>query len=1349
VNVIFKTVIILLSFFLPCLAYSQDKEIRFEKITMEDGLSQSTGNCILKDKKGYMWFGTALGLNRYDGYQFKVFKNTPDDTTSLSSNYISCLYEDRDSVLWVGTFTGGINKFNRDKEIFEVLKIPPGNNNVLSINSIYEDPAGNLYFGANGGGVIFLNKETNDIKVIKADPLRESRKEANIVRDFFVDNNSLFAVSVIGVHKIDTSEKFEHSVLHAEKDLPILKSVFRDKSNVLWIATEMGLGKLNEDDNGFTIDFPFKEFEDVPINDVVEDRYENLLVCTLGKGLAIIDKKRTAIDFYTKNSSDPYAINNDDLISAYRDNTDIIWIGGYGGGINKYDGAINKFQNLRNYYSDNLTSLIEDKNGAVWFVNGSKGVTRWELSGNKMQNFNNKDYWQLRLCEDNYGNIWSVHPQLGLSRFSAEEQQFIIQVKSPHGYALINGQDGKLYAVFSGKGLNAVDPLTNQTEDIVTSDKLKIIYCLFPGQDYNIWMGGKAGLIGELNLATRRVREHRLVYEAGPLEARIVAMIEDSKGNLWVAPQGRGLFLIDKHTKKVLKVYNEGNGMPNNEVVALLEDTRGNIWISTNNGLAVLNPVTEKIKTFYTQDGLVHNEFNSFVAFRNKEGKLYFGGMEGFNHFYPEDLAENKVVPPVVLTDFQIFNKSVPVENSKGSATYYLQSEISRTKRIDLLHDQNVFSFEFAALNYSLPEKNQYAYKMEGFDKDWIYSGTKRSATYTNLNPGKYIFRVKAANNDGVWNTAGTAIGLVIHPPVYKTWWAYLLYFLLGFFLLYLIWRYFTNREKLKQALRLKGLESQKLQELDEIKTRFYTNVSHEFRTPLTLILGPLETAITMSAASGEPAIKTNLDMVNRNAQRLLELINQLMDFSKLESGNMHLHLEEADLIPFLRTCTLSFSSLAVSKGINLQFTTTAEQLITLFDKDKFEKIINNLLSNALKFTREGGSVAVAVDFNDQGVVLQVTDDGIGIPDDKVEDIFNRFYQVNNAAKIYEGTGIGLALLKELVAFHKGKVTVESKEGKGTVFTLQFPVEIRKIRKAASTQLLSVSREDAVSAEVNTNQLVSAYDPLAGKEAPHHSPDGREVEKDKQIILIVEDNHEIRSYIKGAFGTEYLLLESENGKMGLLAAEKNIPDLVITDIMMPVMDGQELCRQLKINEKTSHIPVILLTAKASQESKQEGYETGADDYITKPFHLKELQVRVKNLLEQREKLRKRFTREVVLKPRDIAITSADENFLNRCIAEIEKHMADPDFNVDAFGKAVGMSRSQLHRKLKALVDQTTTEFIKNIRLKRAAELIKKGYGNTAEVAYEVGFNNVSYFIKCFKEVYGKTPTEIGNNSVNI
>lgn len=1313
--------------------FGQNNELRFERITMADGLSQGTGNCLLKDHQGFMWVGTALGLNRYDGYSIKTYKSVKSDSSTLSYGHITCLFEDKDSTLWIGTLNG-INRLNRRTETFARIKTPPGAPELNRIICITQDAGGNRYFGTEGG-ILFLKNGSDKARVFRSKAIPQLEHKANQIRKFFHHEGTLLALTGVGLQKVDSTGAFTLLSPTIEKDFVLTHCILKDNINGYWFGTDLGLGyssTLNLTD----IKFPFEQLQDVAVMDIEEDETGRLWIGTVGKGLAILDKERRNVSFHTKQISNEKSLQNNAIVDIYKDNTNIIWIGGFGGGISKYDPSINRFNTFRNQYSDNLMALIEASDGKIWFVNGATGLLYIDPVTQETKNIKSPGIWPYCITEDRNKNIWAVQPGVGLAKVEPSTNTLKLEIPMPAGYTIVAAQDGLLYVSVQEKCLIAIDPVTKAIHEIDSSKKIGYINFITQGKTNNLWICGGKGQLARLDITDRRLTFLTFNHNGSPVTDRLISVCEGANGLLWLAYSGKGLFLADPKTQRILKVYNTRNGLPNDDVITILDDDRGNLWVSTINGLVRFDPIKEKFSTYTTEDGLVDNEFNSFVAFKNKSGKLYFGGMEGFNSFYPGDIIDNTYTTPVVFTDFKINNRSLPIRQSVDSSTYFLNEAISETKHVELSHDQTVFSFEFAALNYSVPSKNQYAYKMVGFDKDWIYSGTKRSATYTNLAPGTYTFMVKASNNSGVWNENGTSILLTIHPPFYATWWAYVIYVIVGFAILYAFWRYTAHRAQLRNQLEIKSLESKKLQEIDQIKTRFYTNVSHEFRTPLTLILGPLESATSLAASSGNLQISRNLEMVNRNAQRLLELINQLMDFSKLESGNMKLQLQESDIVRFLRTCTLSFSSLAVSKGIALQFKTTAEYIITSFDKDKLEKILNNLLSNALKFTREGGSVEVMVDVSNTGVVLQVTDDGIGIPEDKVEYIFNRFYQLDNNARTFEGTGIGLALLKELVLLCNGEVQVKSEEGKGTVFVLTFPLRINEM-KAMHDGNPQTFVAGAVLEEGNAERVSPPVESILHNETTHLA----EGEQERQIILIVEDNQEIRSYIKTAFGNEFLILEADNGEKGLAVAEKNIPDVVITDIMMPKMDGQELCRLLKTNEKTSHIPVIILTAKASQENKLEGLETGADDYITKPFYLKELQVRVNNLLEQRERLRKRFTQKVILQPGEVAITSADEAFLNKCIAVIEANMSNSEFSVDAFGKEIGMSRSQLHRKLTALIDQSASEFIRNMRLKRAAELIKKNYGNTAEVAYEVGFNSVSYFIKCFKEMYGKTPSE--------
>lgn len=1303
--------------------------LKFEHITSAQGLSQGSGNCILKDSKGFMWFGTALGLNRYDGREIRIFRNVRGDSTSIDHNYITSLFEDEDGALWVSTL-GGINKYNPSTESFQRIKFD-SQGRLVRITSAFSIDSTHLYFGTETTGIIRLDTRSNSTKILKATlPAGVTeQKDVSNVRSFFSFDGNHYAVSMKSIAKLGTQGSVDVIPWDKQHEDHELSIVMKDRYGKLWATTGAGLARLEITDH-CSLTYPLKELTGIPIFDIAEDRHGNLWLATVGKGLAVVNKARTKVQFYRKKISDFRSINNDALSTIYIDDRGIIWIGGFGGGINKYDPAINRFSNYRDEYSDNLTGILEDQQGRIWFVNSSTGPTRYNPATGERRNYHQANVFHYSLCEDDEGNLWTTLPSKGITKFSEARQRFEPVVSAQVGHSIIKGADGKLYMPLSGQGLASFDPVDHTLQLLDSNHTATPIYFLVNGKNTNIWIVGTLGRIFDYDLETGAFKKYIFSHEGSELTDRIAGMCEDREGNLWLAYSERGLFLVDGKTKQIKRKYDLSNGLPNLDFISLLEDNHGNLWIGTNNGLATLDPETGQTRTYTTHDGLVANEFNSLACFKNPDGRLYFGGMEGFNYFLPEDLMENNDAPPVVLTSLRLFNRTVPIGQSGDSTAFHLPSSIAELDKLDLRYDQNVVTFEFAALNYSLPQSTEYACKLEGFDSDWINFGNDNSATYSKLQPGHYTFRVKAKSSSGRWSENGASIAVVIHPPLWKTWWAYGLYVILVVVVLYAAWRYFTHREILKQQLRIHAMESQKLKEVDEMKTRFYTNVSHEFRTPLTLILGPLEAATSLSIQSGHQQVVHNLAIVKRNAERLLELMNQLMDFSKLESGNMKLNASEDDLIVFTRTCTAAFSSLAASKGVNLRFTSRCHKLTVRFDRDKMEKILNNLLSNALKFTNEGGTVDVVVAHTNDGVALEVRDDGMGIPQDKVDQIFDRYYQVDNTARTNEGTGIGLALLKELVLLHNGKIDVTSSEGKGSRFIIRFPMEVLgRVLNDDSSQTTIIA---------SGSKLIENL-PVPGPMIA----DDSSTSDTKAVILIIEDNNEVRAYIRSAFGSNYEIVEAENGEDGLATAEAIIPDLIISDIMMPRMDGQQLCLQLKTNEKTSHIPVILLTAKASQEERLQGLETGADDYLTKPFHVKELQVRVKNLIEQRNNLRRRFTQTMLLQPKEVAVTSADETFLRKCMQSVEANMSNPDFTVDAFGRDVGMSRSQLHRKLTALTGQSASEFIRSLRLKRAEELIRKQYGHTAEVAYQVGFNSVSYFIKCFKEVYGKTPTELG------
>jgi signal transduction histidine kinase/DNA-binding response OmpR family regulator len=855
-----------------------------------------------------------------------------------------------------------------------------------------------------------------------------------------------------------------------------------------------------------------------------------------------------------------------------------------------------------------------------------------------------------------------------------------------------------------------------------------------------------------------------------------------ARNTLWIGTRN-GLNRFDVEHETFTR-YTEQNGLPNNTIAGILSDRRGNLWISTFHGLAKLvlspanggvnsaegfDPRIETFRNYHPSDGLQSYEFNQRACYEGKDGTLYFGGINGLNFFHPDSIRDNPHVPPVMLTDFQIFNNSV-----KPRSDAPLKQSISITEQITLSYKHSVFSFEFAALDYTAPERNQYAYKLEGFNDKWIDLGTRRFVTFTNLDPGEYVLRVKGSNNDGVWNEDGASLKIIISPPPWKTWWAYTLYVLFGLGLVYVFRRFEMSKIKLAHDLKLQRLEAQKLHEVDQIKSRFFANISHEFRTPLTLILGPLERLLA-GDWQGNPHEQYGL--MHRSAKRLLHLINQLLDLSKLEEGSMPLRAKPENLIHLLKFIVASFASLAERKQILLRLDASAlpksdgsevEPLVVYLDRDKFEKCMNNLLANAIKFTPAGGEVSVAVavaggsDQNGDGrgekgegrrvmgekrlspiafrpshftfVQIAIKDTGIGIPADQLDKIFDRFYQVadertSTHTHKREGTGIGLALTKELIELHRGKIHVESELGKGSTFIVRLPLGKEHLKPE---EIVEASDQSSVASD----QL-----PVSGVEHPASSIQDQASCDEQQVILIVEDNLDMRVHIRDLLHQSYRIIDAGDGTEGLEKAAAAIPDLIISDVMMPEMDGFEFCRRIKTDERTSHIPVILLTARASERSKLEGLETGADDYLTKPFNANELRIRANNLIEQRRQLRERFSREVTLQPKDIAITTADELFLQRVMAIIDKHLSDPDFSVEAFAQEFRMSRVQLHRKIKALTDQSPREFIRTLRLRAAAKLLEQGKFTVTEIAYEVGFNNLSYFAKCFREEFGVLPSE--------
>ncbi|RPI73551.1 MAG: hybrid sensor histidine kinase/response regulator, partial [Ignavibacteriales bacterium] len=1278
-----------------------------------------------EDDEGIFWIGTREGLVRYDPVNelFKTITHNPDDNSSLSHNFVTVIKKDNSGDLWIGT-RRGINLLNKKENNFKRFLSDSEVSHSISHNQVIdieEDWNNNLWI-ATPGGLNFFNRKTQQFTRYLHNPEDKSSLSNNFVLTIALDEKHIWVGTRFGLNKgtiRPSGITFEKFFLDPSQTYSIssnqISSIVNLDENYLLLGTTSGFNRFNKKSVSFEV-FRNDEFDDNSLSaDYLTRQYLDrsgvLWIGTLTHGLNLLNLSGEKFINYTKNTGKTNSLSKSSVNCILEENDGTIWLGTEDN-INiilnpgKNNETIKTLKDEKWIKGFNIYSIIKDSFNDIWIGTFGGGVIKIQTDG-KTKNYlyeekpgDISNNFIHTIYEDSKNNIWIGTGLGGVNKYDRKNDSFNVyknkaddsnSVATNEVIAIIEDREGYIWFGTTTKGLSRFNPIENKFKHYShNTDDLK-------------------------SLSSNS----------------IVCLYEDQKGRLWIGTFSGGLNLFDKNNE-TYTYYTQADGLPGNNISAITEDAEGNLWISTDKGLSKFNPEKKTFKNYHVNDGLQGNDFNQNSVFKSKiSNRLFFGGSEGLNIFEPEKIKDDSTIPGIVITDFKVFNKSVqPGENS------LLKQNILFTDEITISHSDNIFSFEFAALHFSNPEKNQYAYMLEGFDKEWIYSGNRNFATYTNLDPGDYIFHVKGSNADGVWNEEGTSIKLIVNPPVYKTWWAYLIYAALIVFVFLAIRKYDIHREKLKNELKLKDFEAKKYQEVDQLKSRFFANISHEFRTPLTIIIGLID-KLKMKAV-GNMNVK-DYDVMKRNASRLLHLINQLLELSKIEAGSAEIKVSKNDIIKFLRRIIASFSSFAHQKKLGLYFNglpsnseRNSEEVFLYFDKEKIETVFYNLLSNAIKFTPEGERIDIDVIKNENEVEIKFTNTGVEIPSEKLPKIFNRFFQVDDSkTKSFEGSGIGLALVKELIELHKGTITAESRNLK-TNFIIKLLVG------------KSVFKEEQVADEPipEKNDFKRVLPLIAGSEnlsAVSKSADN--IHSDSTIILLVEDNPDLREFIKEHLEDNYSIVEAENGSTGLLLAEEIIPDLIISDIMMPVMDGYELCHSIKTNEKTSHIPFILLTARAEIKDRLEGLETGADDYLVKPFNPDELLVRVRNLIKTREQLREKFRSEMLLKPADVIVPSQQKVFLEKLMSIIENNVANGKFSIETLCDEAGMSRAQLHRKIKAITNQTTTEFIRNFRLQKAADYIRQDAGNMAEIAYRVGFNSQAYFNKSFQELFGCTPSE--------
>jgi signal transduction histidine kinase/ligand-binding sensor domain-containing protein/DNA-binding response OmpR family regulator len=1349
--------------------------INFTALSTNDGLSSNTINDILKDRFGLMWFATEDGLNKFDGTKFTVYRNKTNDTSSLLSNEILTLHEDRSGNLWVGTSGGSLSLYNRVKDNF--INYPAGtidnpirNDVILSLCTDKDD---NLWIGTYAG-INILTPKTGIVKDflynggdwftrVTFSLFRDSRS-----RMWIGTNNGLMMHNPFTgkLTQYSTDPLKTNSLSHDQ-----VRVITEDKNGRIWVGTLGGLSLFREatqDFLNYTGGKPgTNHISPGQVTSIAADNDGSMWIGTT-TGLDILNPETGQVNNIVYNKRNVQGLTASQVQSLYIDTVGICWIGTYRGGINKYDQNLSLFNLVKSDPYDEkalpatiVTSFAEGDDDQIFVGTEQGGVASFDRRSQTFKRLSIKSRRQnaeqglvvLALHRNRNGKLligtysdgfFVMEPGSGAYRqlLGGNKEN---EITSNEIFSITEDNKGNIWLGTNGAGITVLNDRFEVTRRYVTEPKLATDIKLPTNpyirdivQDRNgyFWIATHGGGLARLNPASNQFRIYNIANSKLPSE-KILTIREDSKGNIWVGSFGGGLGKFNAGTQK-FTTYSEEHGLLNNTVYEILEDVTGKLWVATNNGISSFDLASEKFSNYTSHNGLQRNNFVRGAGLRATNGIMYFGGVDGFNYFKPEQLRRNVHVPKILFTDLKISHISV-VPSADGP----IRENIAITKNIDLEYKQN-FALSFVGLNYTSPEQNEYAYKLEGFEKEWNYVGTNNVASYTNLDPGDYVFRVQARNNDGLWNTVGNSIKITVHPPFWQTGYAYVFYVLLFgtimFFLRYKSIQSVKRKYQLKQEKIIQEQqqrETARIRELDQQKIKFLTNLSHEFRTPISLIMGPIDALITQEKNDHEQSFG-QLHMIKRNARRLLNLVNQLLDFRKMEENELKLHPTPGEFISFVREVTDSFKDLADRKKISLVFDNHLHSFNTSFDHDKLERILFNLLSNAFKFSFEGGRICITIqktnersDQTTNWLQIKVSDTGIGIPADKHRRIFENFYQDTTAPEILnQGTGIGLSITREFVEMQGGSIAVESEPGKGTCFIIDLPFEI-------------TSEPGEAIVTINDGELTNQTIPASEVETVPLLP-ARSGEPGETSILLVEDNDDFRYYLKQHLSAHYKVLEASNGKEGWQKALAQHPKVIVTDISMPYMDGIELCKKIKADKRTNHIPVILLTALTGENDQIRGLETGANDYITKPFNIEMLIVKVKNLLTLNNSFKNTYTKQLKVAAPEVEAESGDEKLLTEIMNFLEENLTDTQLSVEGLSRHIGMSRSSLYKKLLELTGQTPVEFIRSVKLDKAAAMMEKTDMNIAQVAYSVGFATPNYFAKSFKAKFGMLPSDYVN-----
>ena len=1449
---------------------SQPTSSIFSHYSTQDGLSHSAVMCIHEGTDGFMWFGTWDGLNKFDGYNFTVYKSKPGDTSSLSHNRVEQIVEDKFGYLWIKTYDEKVHRFDRKTETFmNFSKNISGKNSLdYHIKDIYESPKGDIWLITKGDGCIriksdpmtfkssvyYYNTQNSDTLLIPG----------NLVDFVYHDrNNNIWISTEKGIAVYEGKRKVQLPYFINKPD-QYHYTACMDDENILWLGSS----------NGQIIEYHYNSGSfiqhQLPVNSeitqILKTDDKKLLIGTIDAGIIMYDLESSQTLHFDKQRYKTLIDNH--IRSLYLDKYGIVWIETDSAGVVRFKPDQKSFKRFKQvtdnvspyvYYGDYF-NIFEDINDVLWINLKKGGFCFYNRELDKIEYFYNEPESPERrfsnlvtsAISDSYGNLWLSTHSRGIEKISFINNKFEFTLpaqkakalsandvrsiyEDKNGYLWVGTKEGKLYAYKENKIVKIYTEKTNNYGDIHI---MGMVYCIIQSSDGKLWFGTKGdGIVvaeymgnpENMKFKTTHIRHdpeilnslsHNWVYSifedhkqriwvgtyGGGINlitndsddfsifnrnnsqftypysecGQIRHILEDAQNHIWIGTTN-GLVILDPEQKiagdqnfvliqkdpgnekglanndvhfilrdknnamwvstfggglgKVvssrlevssieLKNYNSNQGLPLDIVLSMQEDRQGNLWLSSENGLTRFDPEKELITSFSMIDGLKTLIFSEGASCKGVNGRLYFGSLEGFYSFIPENVKKEDFNPEMKIVGLQLFNKDVKVNDEHK----ILNQSISLTKAITLNYNQSVFSIEYAGLFYQNPDQLEYAFKLEGYDKDWNYVRNQRKATYTNLPAGDYSFIVKCGLSGNFNDHTTKELKIMILPPPWKSNWAIVGYIIGIILIIYLTRKIIIQILSLKHKVLLE-------QQVSDMKVRFFTNISHELRTPLSLIIGPIEELLQNSNIRENT--RDYLEVIDKNARRMLSHVNNLLDFRKIQTGKMKLNLSEIEIVSFVRDIYEGFGQLAKLHNIDFRFKSDFELLKVWIDPDRMDTVIFNLLSNAFKFTPYDRKIELQINsYNNEKFELVIKDEGVGISETELPHIFDRFAVAHQSeVSQNKGTGIGLSLVKEIVELHKGKVSTKSSLGNGSTFIVSLFIGKEQFNDG-EVNVVNISQDHY---EHNYSIEDVDFEDIKEIDLPFES-------EGLSNILVVEDNRELRDYLRKNLVKIYNVMVAKDGKEGLKMAKENGPDLIISDIMMPGLSGIELLDCLRNEIATSHIPVILLTAKTSVESELEGMRYGADAYITKPFKMDVLKARIKNLISLRQTIYQKYgnheMKVVELAPDEIVVTARDEEFIKNVIKIIEENMSNTDFNIEQISVSVGMGRTTFFKKLKSLTGMAPVEFLRDMKLKRGYQLLETGEFTISEIAFKLGFNDAGYFTKCFKEKYKTTPTAI-------